>query len=76
VTAIGLTLDILGIIVVFVFAPERYPDPQSSAGFALGDKKLRPRWRKNQRRRTSVTRIGVSVIVIGFLLQIIAVVLL
>ena len=73
-SAVGLTLDIVGIVSLFWFAPEKYPDPQSTAFFALEDKDLRPRWRRNQSRRVIVVRISVAAIVVGFILQGIAVV--
>lgn len=45
ITVIGLGLDILGIPLLFWFAPVEFPDPQSTAFFAVeGDS--RDRWRK------------------------------
>ena len=44
--ASGLALDIVGIIGLFLFSPEKYPDPQWSAFFALKDKELRPQWQR------------------------------
>lgn len=71
--AVGLALDAIGIVVLFLVAPEKYPDPQSLAFFAIEDDS-RDRWRHMQRRRTIVSRISVVVIVVGFILQGIAVV--
>ena len=72
-SAIGLILDAVGIILLFWFAPEKYPDPQSTAFFAIEDDS-RERWRNNQRRRTFISRGSVIMIVTGFGLQLIAVV--
>lgn len=72
-TAIGLIMDAVGIILLFWFAPEKYPDPQSTVSFAIeGDS--RERWKQNQRRRTFVSRGSVIIIVVGFGLQLVAVV--
>ena len=73
-TVTGLLLDCIGVVTVFVFAPEKNPDPQSLAFFAVEDDS-RARWMKAQKRRTIMVRIGVGVIVMGFLLQGAAVVL-
>lgn len=72
-TATGLILDAIGIIILFWSAPEKYPDPQSTAFFEIEDDS-RERWRKNQRRRTFVSRGSVIMIVTGFGLQLVAVV--
>ena len=71
--AVGLLLDIVGIVLLFFVVPEKYPDPQSSAFFALEDKKLRPRWIKNQRRRRCAAIMGVVMISFGFVFQGVAV---
>ena len=34
-TILGLILDAVGVVMVFYFTPERYPDPQWSAFFAV-----------------------------------------
>ena len=73
-TSVGLLMDIVGIIGLFVFAPEKFQDPQAGVSFALEDRELRPRWRRNQRRRTIVACASVAAIASGFLLQLIAVV--
>ena len=49
-TSVGLFMDIVGIIGLFVFAPEKFRDPQAGVSFALEDRELRPRWRRNQPR--------------------------
>ena len=73
-SAVGLMLDIIGIVSLFWFAPEKYPDPQSLAFFALEDSEERPRWERNQRRRRVISGVSIVVIVAGFVLQGIAVV--
>ena len=73
IAAVGLTMDAIGIVVLFFVAPEKYPDPQSLAFFAIEDDS-RDRWKKMQSRRKIVSRISVVVIVVGFLLQGVAVV--
>ena len=69
---VGLALDIIGIVTLFVFAPEKYPNPQSAAFFALegGEKE---KWEVAQSKRRLLTWIAVKVIVTGFTLQAIAV---
>ena len=69
----GLVLDALGIILLFGFAPEKYPDPQTGVSFALGDRTIRPRWRKMQRIRIWVARSSIAMIVLGFSLQFVGV---
>ena len=67
----GLFLDIVGVVVIFWIAPEKHPDPQNSAFFALEgeDAKMRERWKKMQLKRVLFSRLGVSSIVAGFVLQ-------
>ena len=72
-TSVGLLMDIVGIVGLFVFAPEKSPDPQAGVFFTLEDRELRPRWRRSQHRRTIVATVSVAVIALGFLLQGIAV---
>lgn len=74
ITVIGLLLDIGGIILLFWVAPEKYPDPQATAGFAI-DREYRENWRKAQKRRGELARAGLLCIVIGFTLQACAVIL-
>ena len=69
----GLLLDALGIILLFGFAPEKYPNPQAGVTFALGDPTIRPRWRKMQNVRTWVARFSIAMIVLGFSLQFVGV---
>ena len=73
ITAIGLALDIIGILFLFWFAPEKIPDPQSTVGFAIEPPEIRENWRKNQRLRRWIVRLSVVVIVVGFIFQAIAV---
>ena len=69
----GLALDIGGIILLFWVAPEKTPDPQSTAGFAI-DREIREHWRKQQIVRRRLARVSLAVIVLGFLLQAVAVI--
>ena len=72
---VGLVLDIVGIIGLFFFAPEKHPDPQAGAFFALQDKTIRPRWRDSQRLRARMARLCLGTIAVGFFLQAAAVVI-
>ena len=59
ITVIGLVLDIVGIVLLFWVAPEKYPAPQSTVFFAIeGDS--RERWRIAQERRKRPARISLS----------------
>lgn len=71
-TFIGLMLDILGVALLFCFAPEKFPDPQFQASFRV-DQDLRERWRQDQRWRRRAALAGVSLLVTGFSLQAVAV---
>lgn len=73
-TVTGLSLDVLGVIVLFVFSPEKFADPQASAFFALEgeDKKKREEWVKKQPRRRRLAIAGAVTIAVGFLLQLVA----
>ena len=72
VTVSGLAFDIVGIILLFWVAPEKHPDPQSTAFFAIEDDS-RERWRHAQKRRSRLARISLALIVLGFFLQALAV---
>lgn len=65
---IGLSLDIIGVIVLFIFAPEKHPDPQTKAFFKIEDD-TRDRWRKAQTRRIRISRFAFVLIIAGFSLQ-------
>lgn len=69
----GLILDAIGIVLLFRFAPEKYPDPQSTVFFALEDNS-RIRWKKAQRLRKRIAHWSLTAIVIGFALQCVAIV--
>ena len=69
--SLGLALDILGVILLFVYAPEKYPHPQGSLGFKLNDAD-REEWERTNKGRVCVSRLGVGLIVAGFTLQLIA----
>ena len=72
-TVVGLCLDIIGIILLFWVAPEKTPDPQSTVSFAI-DKGIRECWRKQQILRKWLARASLSLIVVGFSLQAVAVI--
>ena len=72
-TVIGLTMDAVGIVLLFLYAPEKFPDPQSTAFFAIEDNS-RERWRAAQPRRRKIAVASVCIIVVGFALQAIAVI--
>ena len=69
----GLMLDAIGIVSLFLFAPEKFPDPQSTAFFAIEDGS-RDKWRKKQKKRYKVAKLSVFIIVLGFIFQAIAIV--
>ena len=71
-TVLGLVLDILGVVLLFAFAPEKFPDPQFKVSFAIKDGS-RQRWRRTQRWRRCAALAGVSLLVTGFSLQAVAV---
>lgn len=73
-TVVGLTLDALGIVFLFLYAPEKSSDPQSLAFFAIEDDS-REMWRRNQTNRRRIALASVVMIVVGFALQAIAVIL-
>lgn len=70
----GLSLDVIGVVVLFIFSPEKFSDPQWSAFFALEgeDKKRREDWLKKQPQRRRLAMAGAATIVFGFLLQLVA----
>lgn len=71
---VGLILDAVGIYLLFWHAPEKYPDPQSTAFFKLEDDS-RERWLEKQATRRKISGFSVGIIILGFFLQCIAVVL-
>ena len=68
------TLDIVGVLVLFRWAPEKFPDPQSTVSFALEDGS-QGHWRAAQVVRAKVAHVGVGLIVLGFGLQLFAILL-
>lgn len=70
-TVIGLFLDIVGVVLLFYVAPEKFPDPQAGVSFALegDDRKRREQWRKRQPTRRRLAAFSVVLIILGFGLQ-------
>lgn len=71
-TVFGLILDIVGVLLLFCFSPEKFPDPQWSAFFAVEgeSRKRRDAWVEQQPRRRRTAFAGVALIVLGFVFQI------
>ena len=69
-TVFGLSLDIGGVLLLFIFDPNKHPDPQTKAFFKIEDDS-RVRWLKAQARRIRYSRFALVLIVIGFSLQLI-----
>ena len=67
-TVAGLVLDAFGIVGLFIVAPEKYPDPQSTAFFSIGEH-AQERWRKRQKIRKIAARTLMGVVFFGFILQ-------
>ena len=67
-TIIGLLLDIVGVIVLFWFAPEKHPHPQWSLAFQLNQADQNE-WEAKDRRRRRIALASVVAIIVGFLLQ-------
>ena len=72
-TALGLIFDILGISLLFLFAPEKFPDPQSTVFFKI-EGTARIKWENNQKRNKKIAIISVFLIIIGFVLQLLSVI--
>ena len=70
-TMIGLMCDILGVSFLFLWAPEKFPDPQTGVSFALQgkDAEKRRHWRELQPTRQRRARHSVGLILVGFVLQ-------
>ena len=49
-TVVGITLDAVGIVLLFWYAPEKYPDHQTLEFFAIEDDSG-DEWRKKQQKR-------------------------
>ena len=71
-TVVGLSLDIVGVAILFLFAPEKFVEPQSRAFFSVEgeSKKAQERWVKRQPVRKNLASVGVGLIILGFLFQI------
>lgn len=67
-TIVGLFFDIVGVFLLFCFAPEKDPNPQIRAGFRIADR-IRNEWLKHQSRRHVVAWFSVILIVFGFGMQ-------
>ena len=73
ITVFGLVLDALGIVLLFFYAPEKFPHPQTKAMFAIPSE-VRISFEKAQKRRKRFSGAALAMIFVGFVLQIIAVV--
>ena len=67
-TIIGLLCDILGVILIFRYAPEKVPHPQFGLGFAVEQHYVED-WERGNRRRTCGTKVGLLLIIVGFTIQ-------
>ena len=67
-TIVGLAFDIVGVSLVFWFAPEKKPHPQFGMAFKVDDHYVEE-WEEDNRRRNFWTRIGLLSIIIGFIVQ-------
>ena len=72
-TVTGLSLDVIGFVFLYIFAPEKFLDPQATAFFALEDGS-REQWRVKQKRRRIIAKGSLVVIILGFVLQACAVI--
>ena len=56
----GLTLDLIGVTLLFFFSPEQFPDPQWNFFFKVEDEsaKKRERWKRLQPIRRRRARCG------------------
>ena len=72
----GLAMDAVGIFLYFWFAPERHPDPQWSAFFAVeGEAAVRrEEWTKTKPRREKLSLISMGLIFLGFVGEVLHVV--
>ena len=72
-TIAGLFLDAIGIVLLFYFAPEKFPNPQSTAFFKLEDGSDE-KWKDQQPTREKIALLSLGMIVLGFGLQALAVI--
>ena len=68
VTMSGLGFDIVGVVLLFYYSPEKFADPQWNAFFAV-EKRRREEWRRLQSRRRKIAGFAVILIVLGFTIQ-------
>lgn len=67
---IGLLLDIIGVVMLFFVAPEKYLHPQAMIGFKLNDAD-RKEWEAKDLKRKKLAAVSLAIIAIGFALQLI-----
>ena len=73
VTVVGLLMDAIGIALLFSYAPEKFPHPQTRAFFRIDeDRKLA--FEAAQKRRSRIAGSALLMIFAGFVLQIVAVI--
>lgn len=75
IAVVGLSLDVIGVVLLFWVAPEKYPDPQAGAFFAIEPPEIREQWRRNQKLRKWLAIASLMLIALGFVLQGVAIVL-
>lgn len=68
ITVLGLGLEIVGIVLLFFVAPEKYPDPQYGVTFAIQSNK-RKVWQQTQTKRQLLAGVSILSIILGFVLQ-------
>ena len=68
VTLVGLVLDIIGVAGLFLWAPEKEPDPQWGMAFQIRQD-TRDAWRQRQKRRRKIAGGCLGLIALGFALQ-------
>ena len=73
ITITGLAFDIVGVLLLFLHSPEKYPDPQWSAFFKVEGEAARRReeWLKKRPARHRIAKLAVVLVIVGFTLQLV-----
>ena len=69
-SVIGLLLDILGVVMLFCVAPEKYLHPQAMIGFKLNDADRRE-WEAKDQKRKKLAAVSLVIIALGVVRQLI-----